>query len=96
MSSPLDGRIRKLAREEATQALLGVGQPNHAAPDTAGLQQQITDLHEHLHHAATAIDRLGKRIDALEAAAGPVNADTLVGATAEAPRTRGRRKTTEE
>jgi len=65
MSSPLDGRIRKLAREEA-QALLGVGQPNHPAPDTAGLQQQITDLHEHLHHAATAIKRLEDRVDALE------------------------------
>lgn len=86
MSSPLDGRIRKAAREEA-QALLGVGQPNEPSHDTAGLQQQITDLHEHLHHAATAIDRLGKRIDALEAAAGL--------ADAEAPRTRGRRKTSE-
>jgi hypothetical protein len=96
MSSPLDGRIRKLAREEATQALLGAGQRAETAPDTAGLQQQITDLHEHLHVAATTIDRLGKRIDALEAAAGPANADTLVGAAAEAPRPRGRRKATEE
>lgn len=95
MSSPLDGRIRKMAREEA-QALLGVGQPTESAQDTAGLQQQITDLHEHLHVAATTIDRLGKRLDALEAAAGPVNADTPVGATAEAPRPRGRRKTIEE
>ena len=96
MSSPLDGRIRKLAREEATQALLSVGQPTETVQDTAGLQQQITDLHEHLHHAATAIDRLGKRLDVLEAAAGPVNVDAPVGTTAEAPRTRGRRKTTEE
>lgn len=95
MSSPLDSRIRHLAREEAT-ALLGVGQPI-AASGTADLQQQITDLHEHLHHAATTIARLDKRVDALEAAAaGPINADTPVGATAEAPRPRGRRKATEE
>jgi hypothetical protein len=96
MSSPLDGRIRKLAREEATQALLGVGQPTEPAHDTAGLQQQITDLHEHLHHAATAITRLDQRIDALEAAAGTVNAEAPAGATADAPRTRGRRKAAEE
>jgi len=68
MSSPLDGRIRKLAREEAA-AVLGVGQPNHPAPDTAELQQQITDLHEHLHHAATTIARLEARVDVLEKAA---------------------------
>lgn len=96
MSSALDGRIRKLAREEATQALLGVGQPNHPAPDTAGLQQQITDLHEHLHHAATTIARLDKRVDALEAAAGMIPVEAPAGAPAESPRPRGRRKTTEE
>ena len=33
------------------------------------LQQQITDLHEHLHHAATIIKRLEDRVDALEKAA---------------------------
>jgi hypothetical protein len=104
MSSPLDGRIRKLAREEATQALLdSIKSPSTEMAAAGGtvqavdVQQQITDLHEHLHVAATTIARLEKRIDALEAAAaGPVNADTPVGATAEAPRTRGRRKTTEE
>lgn len=73
MSSPLDGRIRKLAREEAT-ALLGTssGAPAAAgpAPTAEQLQQQITDLHEHLHHAATTINRLEDRIDALEKAAG--------------------------
>lgn len=63
--SALDGRIRKVAREEA-QALLGVGQPNEPSHDTAGLQQQITDLHEHLHHAATMIKRLEDRVDLLE------------------------------
>jgi hypothetical protein len=66
MSSPLDGRIRKLAREEAAD-LLGVATPE--APDLKGLQQQITDLHEHLHHAATTIARLEARVDALEASA---------------------------
>jgi hypothetical protein len=69
MSSPLEGRIRALAREEAT-ALLGVGQPNESAHGTAELQQQITDLHEHLHVAATSISRLEQRIDALEKAPG--------------------------
>lgn len=63
MSSPLDGRIRKLAREEAT-TLLGVATPE--APDLKGLQEQITDLHEHLHHAATTIKRLEDRVDVLE------------------------------
>lgn len=64
MSSPLDGRIRALAREEAA-ALLG----DHAgsgAPAGEELQQQITDLHEHLHHAATTIQRLEARLDELE------------------------------
>jgi hypothetical protein len=98
--SALDGRIRTLAREEAA-ALLGVATGIEPAtggePTAANLQQQITDLHEHLHHAATTIARLDKRVDALEAAAaGPINADTPVRATAEAPRPRGRRKATEE
>lgn len=66
MSSPLDGRIRALAREEAAEAIRGIGVTT--APDTQGLQQQITDLHEHLHHAATLISRLEARVDALEAA----------------------------
>jgi hypothetical protein len=103
MSSPLDGRIRKLAREEATQALLESIKSPSAEMAAAGgtvqavdVQQQITDLHEHLHVAATTIARLDKRIAALEAAAGPANADTPVGAAAEAPRPRGRRKATEE
>jgi hypothetical protein len=65
MSSPLDGRIRKLAREEAA-GLLGVGAPE--APDLQGLQQQITDLHEHLHQAATTIARLEDRVGVLEKA----------------------------
>jgi hypothetical protein len=95
VSSALDGRIRKLAREEAEQAVRDVPVLNTAARDTQGLQQRITDLHEHLHHAATTIARLDKRIDALEAAAGVVNAEAPVGTAAEAPRPRGRRKTVE-
>lgn len=69
--SALDGRIRTLAREEAA-ALLGV--PTGIEPVTGGeptaanLQQQITDLHEHLHHAATTIKRLEDRVDKLEKA----------------------------
>lgn len=89
MSSPLDSRIRHLAREEAT-ALLGVGQPS-AASGTADLQQQITDLHEHLHQAATTIARLDKRIDALEAAARSTSAE----ASGDSPRPRARRKASE-
>jgi hypothetical protein len=70
MSSPLDGRIRALAREEAAEAIQTIGVLNASAVDTQGLQQQITDLHEHLHHAATIIKRLESRIDVLEKAAG--------------------------
>jgi hypothetical protein len=99
MSSPLDGRIRKLAREEAASVFatpVTATAADFNVDRVAELQQQITDLHEHLHVAATTIARLEKRVDALEAAAGPGNADTPVGATAESPRPRGRRKTTEE
>ena len=35
-------------------------------PTVAHLQQQITDLHEHLHHAATTIKHLEDRVDTLE------------------------------
>lgn len=73
MSSPLDGRIRAIAREEAS-ALLGVPGGVQAAagsaPTAEQLQEQITDLHEHLHQAATTITRLEDRVAALEKAAG--------------------------
>jgi hypothetical protein len=73
VSSPLDGRIRAIAREEAG-ALLGVPGGASAvagsAPTAEQMQQQITDLHEHLHQAATTISRLDARIDVLEKAAG--------------------------
>lgn len=69
MSSPLDSRMRAIARVEV-EALLGVpnGVPAAAgsAPTPEQMQQQITDLHEHLHHAATAITKLEQRVDALE------------------------------
>lgn len=70
--SALDGRIRKLAREEAAALFDGVKSPSAEMESTNGtahapdLQQQITDLHEHLHHAATTISRLEARIDVLE------------------------------
>ena len=69
MNSPLDNRMRAIAREEAN-ALLGVPGGVQAAagsvPTPEQLQQQITDLHEHLHHAATAIAKLEQRVDSLE------------------------------
>lgn len=73
MSSPLDGRIRKLAREEAASMLATPATTADSDVNTdraAELQQQITDLHEHLHHAATVLERLGDRLGVLENAAG--------------------------
>lgn len=64
MSSPLDGRIRAIAREEVS-ALLG-GADATPSPAYEQMQQQITDLHEHLHVAATMIKRLEDRVDLLE------------------------------
>lgn len=78
MSSPLDGRIRSIAREEAAAAVQGVGVLTTTALDTQNLQQQITDLHEHLHHAATTISRLEARIGVLEKAAGPTDQEQTV------------------
>jgi hypothetical protein len=68
MSSPLDNRIRTIARDEAAALLGAPGAGAAPAPDQ--MQQQITDLHEHLHHAAATISRLSDRLDALEKAAG--------------------------
>lgn len=48
MSSPLDGRIRALAREEAT-ALLGVATPASTGPDpVAALQAEVAELRARL------------------------------------------------
>jgi hypothetical protein len=72
MSSPLDNRIRTIAREEASAL---VGAPDGiATPTPEQMQQQITDLHEHLHHAAATISGLSARLDVLEKVAG--QADT--------------------
>lgn len=89
MSSPLDGRIRALARAEAEQVVNGAGAPATTALDTQSLQQQITDLHEHLHMTATTINRLEARIDALEKQAGQVDQEQPLAR-------RTRRKTTDE
>lgn len=82
--SALDGRIRMLAREEAA-ALLGVpsdAQPTASpAPTAEQLQQQITDLHEHLHHTATTIKHLEERIDKLEKAPAAAARRRAVGKT---------------
>lgn len=70
--SALDGRIRHLARKEAAALLDGIKSPSAEMESTGGtahapdLQRQITDLHEHLHHAATTIKRLEDRVDVLE------------------------------
>lgn len=71
MSSPLDSRMRAIARAEAT-ALLGVPGGAQAAagsaPTPEQMQQQITDLHEHLHLATTRLSGLDARIKELEKA----------------------------
>lgn len=85
MSSPLDGRIRVLARQEVASMLATPATATGADANTdrtAELQQQITDLHEHLHHAATVISRLEDRIGVLEKAAGQTDQE---------PRTTARR-----
>jgi hypothetical protein len=70
MSGALDGRIRKLAREEA--AALGAAAAGLGDADT-DLQAQLRDLHDHDHRTATLLEQLAKRVEALEAA--PVPAD---------------------
>ena len=61
MSSPLDGRIRKLAREEAA-ALLGgapAGSDNTDTGRVAALEEAVTGLHG-------TVLRLEARLEALE------------------------------
>lgn len=86
--SALDGRIRALAREEAA-ALLGVPSSTKSdagsKPTATQLQEQIKDLHEHLHHAATTIKHMEERLDALEKTA-----------TAPAPRRASRKTSSSE
>ena len=85
MSSPLEARIRKAAREEAELALNG----QTADGSSSDLQRQITDLHEHLHHAATVIKRLEDRVDVLE------KAPTRAARSARAAAPTGRKEATE-
>jgi len=54
----------RVAAEKVVAELGGMG-----SVDVSGLQQQITDLHEHLHAATTATAALTSRVEALEAAA---------------------------
>ena len=64
MSSPLDGRIRSIAREEAA-VLLG-GAPADGGTDTdlvAALDLKVTEL-------TVMVKRLEARLDAVEKAAG--------------------------
>lgn len=94
MSSPLDGRIRTIAREEAAALLDSIKSPSaemaaagapvsaalaNGLTPTQDLQQQITDLHEHLHQAATVIKRLEDRIGVLEKTAAQPDPQRSVG-----------------
>ena len=88
----IDERIRHLAREEA--ASMFAAPATAAASDvntdrTAELQQQITDLHEHLHAAATAVSRLEQRIDALEKGVGQTDREEQAPARRTARKTAG-------
>lgn len=68
----LQERIKHLARQEVERVLGASPTPDSGgAPTRAQLQQQITDLHEHLHQAATTISRLETRVEALEKAETP-------------------------
>lgn len=62
MSSPLDGRIRVIA-EQVLAAASGAGAEQTGE---VSVQQQISDLHEHLHEAMTKIGKLEYRIEFLE------------------------------
>lgn len=78
----LQERIKHLARQEVERVLGASPTPDSGgAPTRAQLQQQITDLHEHLHQAATTISRLETRVEALEKAAS-APAETLPRRTA--------------
>lgn len=71
MSSPLDGRIRAIAREEAT-ALLGstsAGSDNADTGRVAALEAEVTSLHG-------TVLRLEARIDTLEKTAGQTDQET--------------------
>lgn len=60
MTSPLDGRIRNIVRDE----LNGAG--GTEGGEDATLLQQINDLHDHLHRNATVLAKLEERVAELE------------------------------
>jgi hypothetical protein len=62
VSSPLDGRIRVIARDEL-ESLMG------GASSDESLQEQVRGLHEEVHMAVTLVKRLAERVEALESAA---------------------------
>lgn len=64
----LDARMVRIARDVVASVLGQSLDPDRGAPTRAQLQQQIIDLHEHLHQAATTISRLEARVDVLEKA----------------------------
>lgn len=84
----LDERIKSLARQEAAAAVAD------RSADVAGLQQQITDLHEHLHVATTAVRRLEGRLEVLEKTAAGSSRPELEQSRPTARRTRS--KSTDE
>lgn len=71
MSSPLDGRIRKLAREEAAVLLGGApaGSDNTDTDRVAALEAAVTGLHG-------TVLRLEARIDALEKTSAQADQET--------------------
>jgi hypothetical protein len=85
--SALEGRIRKLAREEAA-TLLGVATPaTAAAPDVervaalekevSVLRQELTAAHERHQQALTGVEALAVRVQVLEDAATPAAKTTV-------------------
>lgn len=87
MSSPLDGRIRKLAREEATAVVGGApmamndvqrdfGPYAALEKEVADLRQQLAAAHEQTQQALTAVDALTTRVQTLEDAAAPTKTST--------------------
>lgn len=70
MSSPLDGRIRVIAREEL-QAAMGAAHADNADENRGTVQEQIDDLHGHLHELRTQIVKLHGRLSSVEALSAP-------------------------
>ena len=79
MSSPLDGRIRSIAREEAAVLLGGAPADGGTGTDlVAALDLKVTEL-------TVMVKRLDARLDAVEKAAGQADQE----ATSATRRTRG-------